>query len=246
MPILLEDHIPAVKFGGLNTDKDVVFGGSLTVSGTTNIASVSLTDLTTTGNTTLGNAVTDTTGINGATTVTSTSASALTVGANGATNPVLKINANTASVATGLTIVGAAAAGGLAVSVISSGADESLIINAKGTGTIGIGSVSTGAVTITPATTITGLATLTGGFTSVANAILKSATVFHATACAVAAVVPVSMYSTNISVEVTTDAPTHTRAKGSICINTGGSSGSTRLYINTDGAGTWTAISTVA
>jgi hypothetical protein len=36
-----------------------------------------------------------------------------------------------------------------------------LTFNAKGSGTIGIGSVSTGAVTITPATTITGIATLT-------------------------------------------------------------------------------------
>jgi hypothetical protein len=36
-----------------------------------------------------------------------------------------------------------------------------LTVNAKGSGTIGIGSVSTGAVTITPATTITGVATLT-------------------------------------------------------------------------------------
>ena len=46
---------------------------------------------------------------------------------------------------------------------IDSGADTNLTMNAKGTGTIGIGSVSTGAVTITPVTTITGALTLTAG-----------------------------------------------------------------------------------
>ncbi len=95
----------------------------------------------------------------GTTTITSTSASALTVGANGATNPVLKINASTSSVATGLGVTGAAEGAGLALVVISSGTDEALTINAKGSGAIGIGSVSTGAVTITPATTITGAVT---------------------------------------------------------------------------------------
>lgn len=126
-------------------------------------AVITTTDLTATGNTTLGDAVTDTTAINGATTITSTSASALTVGRQGATAPVLKVDAATASVATGISITGAAAAGGVAVAAISSGTDEALTINAKGTGTIGIGSVSTGAVTITPATTVTGALTPTGG-----------------------------------------------------------------------------------
>ena len=92
----------------------------------------------------------------GTETITSTSASALAVGRQGATDPVLKVDASTASVATGVSITGAAAVGGVAVAAISSGADEALTINAKGTGTIGIGSVSTGAVTITPATTISG------------------------------------------------------------------------------------------
>jgi hypothetical protein len=89
----------------------------------------------------------------GTTTITSTSASALTVGRQGATDPVLKVNAATGSVATGISITGAAATGGVAVAAISSGTDEALTINAKGSGAIGIGSVSTGAVTITPALT---------------------------------------------------------------------------------------------
>ncbi len=78
--------------------------------------------------------------------VTSTSASALAVGANGATNPVLKINASTASVATGLSIAGAAAAGRVAVAAISSGTDEGLSIDAKGAGTVRLGAASTGAI----------------------------------------------------------------------------------------------------
>lgn len=93
-----------------------------------------------TGAITLGAA----TGVTGAATVTSTSASALTVGANGATNPVLKVDANTASVATGIGITGAAAAGGVAVAVISSGTNENLKIDAKGSGTITLGTTSTG------------------------------------------------------------------------------------------------------
>lgn len=79
-------------------------------------------------------------------TVTSTSASALTVGANGATNPVLKVDANTASVATGVKITGAAAAGGVSLAAISSGTDESLKLDAKGAGVVVIGSVSTGGI----------------------------------------------------------------------------------------------------
>ena len=96
-------------------------------------------------------------------TITSASANALAVGLNGATHPALNVDASTASSATGLNIKSAAASGGLALSVISSGGNENLTINALGSGTIGIGSVSTGAVTITPATTITGALTLTGG-----------------------------------------------------------------------------------
>jgi len=41
-------------------------------------------------------------------------------------------------------------------------------------------------------------------------------------------------------------APTLTAAQGSLYLRTDGSSTSTRAYINTDGAGTWTAITTAA
>jgi len=243
----LENFVPAIKYnGGIYTALPMHVAGDLTVTGTTNIAAVALTDLTTTGNTTLGNAASDTTAINGATTITTTSASGLTVGRQGATAPVLKVDAATASVATGISITGAAAAGGVAVAAISSGTNENLTIDAKGSGTITIAGTSTGAVTITPATTITGLITATGGMTSVADIILESGTAVPATAGAVAAGAPITLYSTGVTIEVTSDAPTHTRPKGSICINTGGSSTSTRMYVNTDGAGTWASFTTSA
>lgn len=43
-----------------------------------------------------------------------------------------------------------------------------------------------------------------------------------------------------------TGAPTASAAKGSLYINTSGSSTSTRLYVNTDGATTWTNVTTAA
>lgn len=98
--------------------------------------------------------------VTGTLTGTSTSASALTVGRQGATNPVITIDASTASVVTGLKVKGAAAAAGLALSVTSSGAAENLTVDALGTGTITLGSVSTGAITLAQNTGVTG--TLTG------------------------------------------------------------------------------------
>jgi len=73
------------------------------------------------------------------------------------------VDSSVALQAAGLKVTGAIAAGTVAMAVISSGADANLTVNAKGTGTIGIGSVSTGVVTITPATVMTGTLTLTAG-----------------------------------------------------------------------------------
>lgn len=97
--------------------------------------------------------------------ITSASATAFAVGLAGATNPAFQVDASTALQAAGLKLTGAVAAGTVALAVISSGGAANLTLNAKGTGTIGIGSVSTGAVTITPACTITGVLTLTAGAT---------------------------------------------------------------------------------
>lgn len=84
----------------------------------------------------------------GAFTVTSNSASALAAGANGATNPVIKVNANTASAATGWEMIGAAAAGGVRLNVISSGTNEGGAIDAKGSGAIAINGTATGNVSL--------------------------------------------------------------------------------------------------
>lgn len=97
--------------------------------------------------------------------ITSASATALAVGLNGATNPALVVDASTASQAAGLKVTGAATGGTVALAASDSGSNANLTLNAKGSGTIGIGSVSTGAVTITPATTITGAVTLSSALT---------------------------------------------------------------------------------
>jgi hypothetical protein len=62
----------------------------------------------------------------------------------------------------------------------------------------------------------------------------------------VAAGAPLVMNSNGITIECTTDVPTHNRPIGSICINLGGNSTSTRLYIATSAAGAWASITTSA
>lgn len=95
----------------------------------------------------------------------SSSASALAVGLNGATNPAFQVDSSVGSQAAGLKITGAVTGGTVAVVAIDSGSNTNLTINAKGTGTIGIGSVSTGVVTITPNVTHSGTTTLSAALT---------------------------------------------------------------------------------
>jgi hypothetical protein len=102
-------------------------------------------------------------------TVTSTSANALAVGRQGSTDPVLQVNANTASVATGISITGAPPAGGVALAAISSGTNENLAIDAKGSGTITLGGTSTGAITLTRAVTASSTISASGTVTSTAS-----------------------------------------------------------------------------
>lgn len=94
----------------------------------------------------------------GATNVTSTSAKALTVAAAGA-NYGLQVDESTASAATGLKIKPAAAGAGLALTVITSGTNENLTIDAAGNGQI-----------ILNGTTVGVLAVQIGGAASGANA----------------------------------------------------------------------------
>lgn len=67
-------------------------------------------------------------------TITSNSANSLAVGPNGTTNPVLQVDSSTASQAAGLKVTGGSAGGGVTVSVLSSGINEALTLNTKGTG----------------------------------------------------------------------------------------------------------------
>lgn len=90
-----------------------------------------------------------------ATTLTSAASSALAVGPNGATNPTLSVDASTSSAATGIKVKSAAAAAGVAVSVTSSGTDENLTIDAKGSGTVTINGTATGGITLGQSVTVT-------------------------------------------------------------------------------------------
>lgn len=49
-----------------------------------------------------------------------------------------------------------------------------------------------------------------------------------------------------VQILVGAGAPTMSAAKGSMYLNTTGSSTSTRMYVNTNGSTTWTAVTTVA
>jgi hypothetical protein len=71
----------------------------------------------------------------------------------------------------------------------------------------------------------------------------ESGTAVPASAGAVAAGAPITMFSNGPSIYVTSDAPSFSAVKGSICINTAGSSSSTRLYVN-NGTTNWVAITT--
>lgn len=103
-----------------------------------------------TGNVTIGNgtgSITISTGTGGNTTISTgrvaistVNSNGFVVGANGTTNPQFKVDASTASVATGLSITGAAATAGLALGTLSSGTNENLTISAKGTGIVTINS----------------------------------------------------------------------------------------------------------
>jgi hypothetical protein len=137
----------------------VVNGGAL---GTPSSGTV--TNLTGTASININGTVGATTANTGAFTTivgTTTSATGFAVGRQGTTNPVLNVDASTASVVTGLNLKGAAAAGGMALSVTSSGTNENLTIDAKGSGTVTINGTATGGITLTRATTMSSTATAT-------------------------------------------------------------------------------------
>jgi len=100
----------------------------------------------------------------------------------------------------------------------------------------------TGAITATG-----GVAGAVAGTTVSASGLIqaKSAATVPASAGAVAAGIPVTMFSDGPSIYVTSDVPAFTAVKGSLCINTAGSSTSTRLYIN-NGTTNWVAMTSAS
>ncbi len=154
MAIKLEKMFNEIQQQGLHTDKDVVVTGTVcTLPATTTIGGSSVSAL----------------GV-----ITSASANALTVGLNGATHPAFNVDSSTASQADGLNIVGGAAGSGAAVSVITSGTNSPLTIDAAGSGTITIGGTSTGAVILPAAITIASGATITGSGTGTSGIIINN------------------------------------------------------------------------
>lgn len=96
-------------------------------------------------------------GMEGAQTITSSSANALAVGANGTTNPVFNVDASVSSVATGIGIAGNAAGGTVQLFATSSGTNEALSIDAKGSGALNLNNITgTGSVLVGHALAIGG------------------------------------------------------------------------------------------
>lgn len=98
----IEDFLPPIQSAGLNTLENTSLGGTLTVLGATTLAAVSgITDLTTTGNTILGNATSDTTTVNGVLTVTPTATAIGIVNAGGISVKSAAVPASAGAVAAG-------------------------------------------------------------------------------------------------------------------------------------------------
>lgn len=92
--------------------------------------------------------------------------------------------------------------------------------------------------------TIGGTLDVTGA-TTLQGATVKNGVAVPASAGAVAAGAPLTLFASGPSLYVTSDVPSFSAIKGSICINTAGSSTSTRLYVN-NGTTNWVAITTAS
>ncbi len=223
----------------LNLMVDVV--NNITGNGTAQPGT--FTTLSSTGDTTLGNAhltinsSTGATGITGATTITSASALALAVGRLGATTPALRVDASAATAITGFRITAGASGGGLALAATGE-TNINTTLDAAGSGTLTLNGTATGNIVMGRA--VTGVSTsVTGLLTS------RSGT---ATPAAASAVAGMCMGSSSICIYWGTGSPNTalTAAKGSLFIATDGSSSSTRMFVNTDGSTAWAAVTTAS
>lgn len=158
--------------------------------------------------------------------IVSTSASALAVGRQGATNPAFRVDASAGTQVAGLLVSGAATGGTVAAVVTDSGANANFTLNAKGTGTIDIGTTSTGRANLGNgnAAVNASVATPAGGSTS-------ARLLFGSTA--------------GFGIYYGSGVPTVSAAQGSLYMRSDGAINA-RLYINTNGSTTWTAFNTLA
>jgi hypothetical protein len=202
MAINIEDMLPGVRENGLNSAVAVDF---------TDAPSVSLP---------LGTVVGGTVS---ASNITATSATALTVGQAGTTDPGFAVDTATASSETGLKVKTASSGGGLAVSTTSSVANEALTIDAKGSGTMTLNGTATGVVT-TPR--VVNVVTATGATAGGAKAI--------------------GMGTGTVGIFFGSGVPTVSAGQGSLYIRTDGSGVNDRLYINTNGTTGWIDVTTSA
>jgi hypothetical protein len=113
---------------------------------------------------------------------------------------VLQLDGSTASSATGLKIKSAAVAAGLALSVLSSGASEALTIDAKGTGTITIGSVSTGVIALARNTGVTGTLSASSDFAIATNKFTVAGASGNTAVAGTLAVAGVSALAGNVTI----------------------------------------------
>lgn len=183
-------------------------------------------------NMTLAAKGTGTIGLGSPVTVTANSATGFVVGPNGTTNPGLTVATNASSAVTGLSITQTATGTSLKLAVTSSATNESISFNAKGSGVINIGNISTGVVNIggnvaTPGNFLIGTSTVI-----TAGGALNNGLNFSSTA--------------NFGIFVGSGVPTISAAQGSLYLRSDGSSTSTRLYVNTTGSTTWTNFTSAA
>jgi hypothetical protein len=132
--------------------------------------------------------------VNGPISAATTSAFALTVGAGGANNPALQVDASAGSQVAGLKVTGAATGGTVALAAIDSGSNTNLSIDAKGSGTITLGGTSTGAIIHTRASTFSaaityGGVTLSNAVSGTGNMALTANTTFTGTTAMAAATI---------------------------------------------------------
>lgn len=165
----------ALTYGGVTLSNAVTGTGNMVLSSSPSISAPTITGALTYGGVALSASVTGTGSmvlsaaptITGALNtqqhiITSTSALAFVVGPLGTSNPTLTVDASAGSAQTGLNIKSATSGGGLALSTTSSGTNENLKFDAKGSGTVSINTVATGAIILGQATTISGALTYAG------------------------------------------------------------------------------------